>query len=74
MNDIILKLVLGQQITEEEIHNELYEICCSVHAGCDDDCPVYRLAGGTPGTEDCSCFKNGKLMAEAIRLLSEEIR
>lgn len=74
MEDLIVKLALGSKISDEDIENELYEICDRVHSSCDDSCPVFRLNGDKPPNvlEDgleygCDCFKNGKKMLEFIR-------
>lgn len=71
MEDLIVLVSKGKQVTEDSIKIELYEICNRVHSGCDDDCPVFRLNGSKiPGyeeNEDCNCFKNGSKMLEFIR-------
>lgn len=75
MQTLIEKLVLGQKVSENMIHDELYEICENVHSFCDDSCPVYRLNGSrVPDTakdfnvnRGCDCFRNGKKMAEFIK-------
>jgi len=48
MEDILMKLIKGERITDEDIANELYEVCDRVHASCDSDCPVYSLNGNHP--------------------------
>ena len=72
---LILKLAKGETITDEDLHQELYEVCDRVHSSCDSECPVYMLNGGeAPDTakdfrvnRGCDCFKNGKSMLEFIR-------
>ena len=74
-NTIVLKLVMKHEITDSDINDALYEICDSVHAGCDYNCPVYELNGGLPPKESeygkkygCDCFKSGSAMRAFIRL------
>lgn len=75
MNDLIIKLATGDLPSDRDLELALYEICDSVHAGCDDGCPVYRLNGSeVPDTakdfeinRGCDCFKDGKAMLEFIR-------
>jgi queuine/archaeosine tRNA-ribosyltransferase len=75
MEDLIVLLAKGKQITDEHIKSELYEICDRVHSSCDSECPVYRLNGNKiPDTVNdfkvnrgCDCFKSGANMLEFIR-------
>jgi len=75
MEDLIVLLAKGKQVTDEHIKGVLYEICDRVHSGCDSECPVYRLNGNkVPDTANdfevnrgCDCFKNGAKMLEFIR-------
>jgi len=79
-SDLLLKLARGQKITDADIATELYEVCYSVHASCDNSCPVYSLNGGVqPGCEKpfkanrgCDCFKNGTAMMNFIRKKSKK--
>ncbi len=71
---MINKLIRGEKITDEDIENELYEICDRVHSSCDNECPVYKKNGGalTNGknweeNRGCDCFKNGKAMLKYLR-------
>ena len=64
----------GVQVTDDDIADELYEICSRVHASCDSECPVYRINGGPvnlhkPFEENrgCDCFKAGHAMLRFIR-------
>lgn len=78
--DLILKLALGQEVTDMDIANELYEVCEREHSQCNSDCPVYRLNGGkAPDTakdfmenRGCDCFKNGISMLKFIREHAEK--
>lgn len=75
MNEIILKLVFRQQITEEEIHEALCDICDSVHASCDSECPVFELKKELNyDLRTCSYFRDGKAMAKFIRTHSKAKR
>ncbi len=72
METFIEKLAIGIKISDEEISNELFEICEREHAQCNEDCPVYKLNGNKiPFKENendgCSCFKHGSKMLEFIR-------
>ena len=72
MQTLIIKLVLGQKISTGEICEELFEICDTVHAGCHDECPVYRMNGSSVpnkrnSEEGCDCFKNGHAMFRFIK-------
>jgi len=73
--DLVLLVVRGQKITDKDLANEFYEVCESVHASCDSECPVYRLNGNkVPDTANdfkanrgCDCFKNGTAMLKFTR-------
>jgi len=75
MEDLIILLAKGNQITDVSIMYELYKICDRVHSSCDFECPVYRINGyKVPDTANdfevnrgCDCFKNGAKMLEFIR-------
>lgn len=67
---IIEKLAAGEQISDDDIEQELYEICERVHSSCNDDCPIYRINDcSVPEVgDDCMTFKNGSKMLGFIRL------
>ena len=73
--DLIIRLAKGEVPSDKELSDELYEICDSVHASCDDECPVFKLNGSAvPDTakdfnknRGCDCFKNGAAMLQFIR-------
>lgn len=70
MNDLLLKLIAGENVDNKDIEMALHEICCDVHSGCDSSCPVYRIKGDIPWDKDlenCICFKDGKKMMEFIK-------
>jgi len=72
MNSLIVKLVLGKKVGEEDIWEGLREICDDVHGSCGSDCPVYEINGyeapNYPRCQaGCICFKNGEAMAEFIK-------
>lgn len=69
--DILLKLIKGEVITNDDIAVELYEICEREHATCNCDCPVYALNEGKiphsgNGARGCDCFKDGVAMLDFI--------
>lgn len=73
---MLLKLIKGEPISDNEIGEELYDICDRVHSGCNSDCPVFRLNGNKVLREElsytkhdagCDCFKNGREMLRFIR-------
>ena len=64
MNDILMKLINGKNITDDDIANELYEICDRIHSTCSDECPIYKYAYNQSG---CSCHKNGHKMLRILR-------
>jgi len=70
--DLIIKLVKGIDITDQDLENELYQICDRVHSSCDSECPVYYLNNNEapntlPKNRGCDCFKNGRYMLEFIK-------
>jgi hypothetical protein len=70
MNILITKLIKGEKITDNDIQEELYEICCDVHVSCVFECPVYEKNKDIPwlkGKWNCSCFKDGKKMLSFLR-------
>jgi len=75
MEDLIVKLAMGQKISDDDIASGLYDICDNTHSSCDGGCPVYRLNGyAVPDTANdfnvnrgCDCFKDGQAMLEFIR-------
>ncbi len=74
MNELLMKLVNGQKVTDEDLVNELWEVCDTVHASCNSECPVYEKNGGAVGADKpfdenrgCDCFKNGKAMLAFLR-------
>ena len=72
MNELLMTLIKGEQVTEGMIAGELYEVCCRVHAGCTSECPVYQVNGGIPwggGKKggNCAYFKNGNAMLSFLR-------
>ncbi len=71
MENIILEKAIKQEkITEQDICDELYEICDKVHAECNDRCPVFELSLGlTPGHPYCVCHKSGKRMLRFIQTM-----
>jgi len=64
-----------EKVSDKTLSEELYEICDSVHAQCNNECPVYKLNGSSiPDTakifkenRGCDCFKMGSMMLKFIR-------
>lgn len=75
MNSLLKKAVDRQPITDEDVIQELYRICCREHGSCNSDCPVYAVNGnqclgaGRPFDENhgCDCFKDGAKMLRFLR-------
>lgn len=70
MNEILMKLIFNEEVSEREIADALYDVCDSVHSSCDSCCPVYKAnASSAPVDKDgeCICFKNGKKMLDFIK-------
>jgi hypothetical protein len=71
MNNIIMKLVAGELITDSDIADELYDICERCHSSCDSECPVCDINGDTPpdskGNNRCDCYRDGMAMLKFIR-------
>lgn len=73
--NLLLKLIRQEQVTDQDIADELYEICDRVHSSCDSDCPVYSINGNrVPDTANdfkvnrgCDTFKDGEAMLRFIR-------
>ena len=64
MTDLTIKLIKGEPITDEDIANELCEICEREHASCNSDCPLYEETKDKP---NCIYCKNGKMMLKYLR-------
>lgn len=73
-----MKMINGESIANEDLADELYEICDRVHSSCNDDCPVYKINEGPWGGDNetsvkqfndcgCGCFKRGWAMFNFIR-------
>ena len=72
--DFIEKVAKGEVVTDEEIAEELYEICDREHASCNRVCPVYKINVGPVNPDkpfeenrSCDCFKDGHAMLRFIR-------
>ncbi len=66
--NLIDKLIKRLPITDEDIEQELHDICGRTHSGCNRDCPIYLLYDGIPGKGgSCSCHKNGAAMLSLLR-------
>ena len=71
--ELLLKLIKKEEVTRDELANELYEICDRTHAQCDTNCPIYRLYDGKVPEDDkmgkifgCNYFKDGHKMLAFI--------
>jgi len=86
MNDIVMKIIKGEKVPDQDLADELYEVCCSVHSSCGNDCPVFKSNCGSIPYEyhivkhgrrkgqmdgECSCFKNGSEMLKFLRQRKE---
>lgn len=74
MTEVLIKLIDRKPITDEDLANELYEVCSSVHASCSDECPIFSKFGGSVprrtarGKEyGCDYFKSGRAMLDCLR-------
>lgn len=77
MNQVLLKkLIKGETVTEDDIANELYDICDHIHSSCNAECPVFRLNGNKvlnihnfnfEVNRGCDTFKNGHAMLNFIK-------
>jgi hypothetical protein len=71
----IIKIIKNDMLPEDMIKEELYDICDSVHASCNNECPVYELNGSkAPDSANdynvnlgCDCFKHGGAMLSFIK-------
>lgn len=57
------------EITPNDVKNELYDICDTVHSSCDSGCPVYNIAkedGEDFQSSGCPYFKNGTRMMNRL--------
>ena len=70
MDSILIKVIKGDNVTENDIEDSLYEICDKCHSSCSSRCLVYRVNNNSvPKDEDdcCMCFKNGHAMLDFIK-------
>ena len=70
MSTLLYKVIQSEPVTDKDIENELYEICCDEHSSCGHECPVYEIGWNIPFVEDltiCKCFKDGSKMLAYIR-------
>jgi len=76
MNIILQKLIKNEQITDDDIAEELYDICCAVHASCDSECPIFALENKIPMNENKECyyFKSGHKMLKKLRQNNQSSR
>jgi len=72
---LIMKLIEGKEITDNDLENELYEICSREQSGCNDKCPIYNkvLADKVKNIFYCLYHKNGVRMLEALKALSKSL-
>ena len=74
MNDFLKKAIFKEEITDEDLANELYDVCDRVHSSCNNDCPIYDMHWKVPVKEwdwNCEYFKSGTKMLRAIREAKE---
>jgi len=74
LKEIGSKDELNISIYRKDIEDELYEVCETEHAGCNDMCPVYAKRRQEKGFDmhnfTCPYFRNGKAM---LNYLQEKI-
>ena len=72
---LIKKLINGEEITDEDLQDELDAICEREHSGCNNECPVYECILTDAVKEESSCpFRSdGKKMLEALRIKAKVI-
>ena len=59
-------------IKKQDVYDDLYETCDTVHSGCDSCCPVYAKCVeegefNENKSNECPYFKNGKSMFERLQ-------
>jgi L-lactate utilization protein LutB len=67
-----MKLVRKQPVTDQDIENALYEVCCDEHSSCGNGCPVYEKYGDEM-PDNCPFFKNGHEMLKFLRNKKEHL-
>jgi len=72
MDDLLRTLIKGKKVTDEQIYDELFDMCDRVHCACDSNCIVYEINDyeiplKKGKYEECMCFKNGKKMFDFIK-------
>lgn len=66
------EIPVNRSATPEEISSALYEICDSVHASCNPECPVYAANNNScveskdDDYDGCDCFKDGYAMKDFL--------
>ena len=68
------KLAKGESVTDQDMQQELYEICDNAHASCGCECPVFEKNNGPVNPDKslkenrgCNCFRSGKKMLAFLR-------
>ena len=82
---LIEKLILNKKITNEEIEDELIDICDKVYYGnnliCHEDCPIFTLNDNDKVRNEnkyykensgCECYKDGHKMRMFIIFKNRE--
>ncbi|HUS50457.1 MAG TPA: hypothetical protein VMZ91_09850 [Candidatus Paceibacterota bacterium] len=71
---LIEKLVLNKDITNEEVEQELFNICSTNYPNCSEGCPVYKLnRNKIVGKYNyCETFQNGHNMRMFIIFKNRE--
>ena len=77
--DILVKLAMGEQVTDLDIAEGLAEVCDNEHSSCSDNCPVYRMNGGEAPNElqtrkGCDCFGDGWIMLAYLRRIGAKAK
>ena len=75
MIHLLMKIIKKEEISDEDLAEVLFDICCSEHGSCNNNCPVYLINKGIPRQDNnygtCSCFKLGNKMLEFIRTIGK---
>lgn len=72
-SEILMKLIRREPVTDDDLADQLFDVCDRVHASCNNDCPVYEKFGGTPKNTEhgkeygCDAFKRGYYMLGVLR-------
>jgi hypothetical protein len=80
--NLLEKLVKSEPVTDNDLANELHDVCDEEHSSCSNYCPVFKANGGKAPKDrshlskhcGCACFKNGGKMLAFLRKAHAEMR